>query len=117
MGLTDLVASARTYYADRFLPERCTITRIVGEGLDVGPETVATAVPYRRAYTRPTDWTLQPGLVVGREQPRARFAVDVDIQVQDVVTDDADGIEYLVRGVQPAGPLGVCQTALLEARA
>jgi hypothetical protein len=79
--------------------------------------TVATNVPYRRAYTRPTDWTLQPGLVVGREQPRARFRITEDVQVQDIVTDAADSTEYIVRGIQPAGPYGVTQTALLEARA
>ena len=95
MSLTSLVASAQAYYADRFLPERCTITRVTGTGLSVTTTTVATSVPYRRASTRPTEWTLEPGLIVGRVQPRARFLVDQDIAVQDTVTDDTDGSVYI----------------------
>jgi hypothetical protein len=116
MSLTDLAASGATFYRGNFLPERCTIKRVTGTGASVAETTVATGVPYRRGYTRPTDWVLQPGLIVAREQPRARFRIDEDIQVQDTVTDEADGHVYLVRGVQPAGVYGVAQTALLEER-
>lgn len=116
MSLTDLATSGASFYGARFLPERCTIKRITGTGASVAETTVATGVPYRRGYTRPTDWVLQPGLIVAREQPRARFRPAQDVQVQDIVTDETDGHVYIVRGVQPAGVYGVAKTALLEER-